>query len=686
MNNIHSTDFIIAGRPLRAFFDDNKLIFVLDLSVSDIKPNVLLVINPDGDRKWDDILSNDYGIVLENVRPKKDNKYQKLDIEYDGLAFYDKLIKAYENQEDLSDLLVQMDAFYKKSAKRIALERLDAAEEVVAHANETMAKTMGAIDSAKDKLKKLRADMVEAKRAIGTEPTKRSASRVLRIDALIDAMTEKIARAQKRLQNARKRLESAGEDAAVAQGILDILNSEQTKQQHKVENMADDEIKPLFDTNPNILDDNIAFKPISFDTEDAEKKTQQNTDVVDMGIKFTPVFDDDKPVVKPVTEPVETEETLPEVVFDKLPDVVVEKLPEVVHAEENLPEVVVDKLPEVVAEKLPEVTEKTVPEHQPVIETLSFVPPVNFEEMSKNTEETTAPVAEVPVLDTFKPIVSEQNHMVTDVVTEPEVLEEVLPVTEEIKKDASVVANIDNNAVRPASPIAEQVVNTGVVSNKPTKIYYIMLIVLIVLSVFTLWLYQKSSNDNMPELGANTNSVQVVEEEPVQEVLADKEEVVTDTESPFIDVVSVADKIETKEPVPVETVTDDDTEEVVAQDVAVADTTETVSEEVVEVSGSALEQALDAAIQSVETVEETTEESAVPVVESVPVIDKPVYNVSQQEKMFVAAPDYETDDKVCADGNMPDADGCCSGESLTEVNGEFVCCADGTDQCFPPII
>ena len=46
-----------------------------------------------------------------------------------------------------------MDAFYKKSAKRIALERLDAAEEVVAHANETMAKTMGAIDSAKDKLK-----------------------------------------------------------------------------------------------------------------------------------------------------------------------------------------------------------------------------------------------------------------------------------------------------------------------------------------------------------------------------------------------------------------------------------------------------------------------------------------------------------------------------------------------------
>ncbi|MEE1111002.1 MAG: hypothetical protein UIH99_02190, partial [Alphaproteobacteria bacterium] len=67
-------------------------------------------------------------------------------------------------------------------------------------------------------------------------------------------------------------------------------------------------------------------------------------------------------------------------------------------------------------------------------------------------------------------------------------------------------------------------------------------------------------------------------------------------------------------------------------------------------------------------------------------IDKPVYNVSQQEKMFVAAPDYETDDKVCADGNMPDADGCCSGESLTEVNGEFVCCADGTDQCFPPII
>ena len=80
-------DYDIAANVFRAYYDaDNKVVFVIDYTVSDIKPNVLLVINPVGNRKWDDILMNDYGVDLETVRPKKDNKYQKLDNEYVGLA------------------------------------------------------------------------------------------------------------------------------------------------------------------------------------------------------------------------------------------------------------------------------------------------------------------------------------------------------------------------------------------------------------------------------------------------------------------------------------------------------------------------------------------------------------------------------------------------------------------------
>ena len=50
------TDYDIAGNVFRAYYDaDQKLVVVLDFVVNDVKPNVLLVINPVGDRKWDDI-------------------------------------------------------------------------------------------------------------------------------------------------------------------------------------------------------------------------------------------------------------------------------------------------------------------------------------------------------------------------------------------------------------------------------------------------------------------------------------------------------------------------------------------------------------------------------------------------------------------------------------------------------
>ena len=74
------------------------------------------------------------------------------------------------------------------------------------------------------------------------------------------------------------------------------------------------------------------------------------------------------------------------------------------------------------------------------------------------------------------------------------------------------------------------------------------------------------------------------------------------------------------------------------------------------------------------------------------VVDKPAYNVSQNEKMFVAAPEYETDVvaqeeiETCADGAAPDADGCCAGEELVDMgDGTLMCCAIGTDECFPPM-
>ena len=118
-------EYNIGGNALRAYYDaDGKLVFVLDNTVDNRKPNALLVINPVGGRKWDDILANDYGVDLETVRPKKNNKYQKLDIEYSGLSEYDDLIRAYENGADLSNALVALTHFREDSVRRAAAEPL----------------------------------------------------------------------------------------------------------------------------------------------------------------------------------------------------------------------------------------------------------------------------------------------------------------------------------------------------------------------------------------------------------------------------------------------------------------------------------------------------------------------------------------------------------------------------------
>jgi hypothetical protein len=41
---------------------------------------------------------------------------------------------------------------------------------------------------------------------------------------------------------------------------------------------------------------------------------------------------------------------------------------------------------------------------------------------------------------------------------------------------------------------------------------------------------------------------------------------------------------------------------------------------------------------------------------------------------------------TCADGNLPDENGCCSGEESVDLGGgELACCVVGTEECFPPM-
>lgn len=621
---LHAADFDVAGNLIRAYFDSNdKLVFVVDSTINAAKPNVLLVLNAVADRKWDDILVNDYGVDLEFVRPKKDNKYQKLDIEYSGLAEYDNLLRAFNAGDDMADALVALGRFRAMSARRAATERLAAAESTADKARETIEKTNDTITDIQARVKELRAKLSQQRKAVGKEPTKQSAAKILRTEAQLDASNEKMRRAKKRLANARRRLVVAEEDAAAARKILDSASSgdlvpvrntppapvrdapsavvpvftdmfndpddeelviSEIEEEPKAEKMAEDEVKPLLDKDPEILDEEIAFKPIDFDV----------------------------PAVAPVTAPAP--------VARQAADTPVAPAP------------------------------------------LSFTPPTTPQ--SRDVAQIPSDAPQAPVLDTITPIAVPQ---VEDVVVEetftPMPVEPVAPVVEEevvvpvapvAQQNAmpEIVPAPASSDLRPTSPITNSGVAVtpagGAGRNKPTLIYYLMLVALIVLSIFTLWLYQKSANQSVPDLGAVSQPEVAAAPVAPAPVLDD---------SPFLD--ATVETVSEPEPAPIA-----EPEPVAEQEVVVEE--ETVIEQVdVEPEPVPVtpepepipepNPAMDEIPENpfLDDVQPVAEPEPIADIESEPVVDqdgvpaadpivnKPAYNVSQQENMFIADDEYD---------------------------------------------
>lgn len=456
---LQSTEYEISGNKFTAYYDGaHKLVFILDRTVDTRKPNVLLIINPVGDRKWDDILSNDFGVDLETIRPKVDNKYQKLDIEYSGLGVYDKLIQDFELKTDLTIALGRLSEFRDASVRRSAQDRLDASLAAISKTRETISKTGETMRELQTHLKKLRDKLSRQKKEVGKEPTKQSAAKILKTESQIDATNEKLRRSKKRLKSAGRRLTVAQEDAEIARRIL---NSKPSSEEIKVKNMAED-IKPLFDKDPQILNEDIAFKPIDFTVP---KKSEIEPEKV-----AVPEPVQQKPIIEPIN-------------FKPITDI---------PASISAP--------------------------------LSFVPP----SMSADIENTEKPT---PVMDTEqKPTVTTVPNPVPEI---KPVLETITPVQPEISVTpvAPAAPAININTVpetRPVSPISGPGTNNTNGHSKPTALYYLMLVVLIVLSVFTLWLYQNRVGNTVPELAAPAKAP-VIE----QQIEQPEPEDVT-AESPFI--------------------------------------------------------------------------------------------------------------------------------------------------------
>ena len=804
---LNFVDVDIAGNRLRAYYDaDNKLVCVLDFLESDTKPNVLLVINPVGNRKWDDILMNDYGVDLETVRPKKDNKYQKLDVEYAGLAEYDNVLQLFASGSNVTDALVALNAFRDVAAVRAATERRDDAQTTVEKAHETIEKSREKIKELQSKAKKLRSRLGELRNNVGKEPTKQSAAKILRVEAQIDSVNEKITRTKKRLDKAEKRLASAQDEIEAANYILEKLKDVDVQEsvnlpvvpaetavvmaanakmpvktssdyemedfEPKVENMAEDEVKPLFDENPNVLNDDIAFKPVDFSGADSANEvpafrpnslpeiSEVDDDDEEELLSYLKTDDilDDVAQPQPDYAPVSMDAEAEEEVDDNLPVVAKSDFVPVPVAQESVPEQQGEKIDSELFAGFTPLEIPNVADDYPLATS-------NEEEQKTELSTSVAPADEyVPIMP--QPIVAEDveesdksrnsdDNGNTDM---PEIAP--APISSDFRPVSPMGANTENDVAAATAVGATK-------ARKPNVVYYAMLFVLVVLSVFTLWFYQRTAGDSTPELGALTQPVevmeteiaetpepvavdvvQVVEEKPVVDVV-EPEVVFDETVEPEVVPVSEPEPIVLTpevEPVPVDAVEEQPVEEIVEEQEEQMESP-FLSDQEVKLISTEPEEVLDenteydVTASDVEYVVSAEEPEIVPIPEPdiVPVeasetiveLEKPVVEYNEpvvqkitSEEYVVKEPvivrsadvvedtvDYGvapvfTDDFVeeqplqettsemvvetetvltCSDGGEPDAYGCCEGEESVEIDGAPMCCAIGTDECFPPM-
>jgi hypothetical protein len=743
---IKTVDYKINGNRIRAYYDSGReLIFVLDETINADKPNVLLVIDSFDDRKWDDILSNDYGIDLETVRPKKDNKYQKLDIEYSGLDVYSELIDAYESDGDVDDALENLERFRIMAVRRAAQERLDAAEETATKARETIERTNDAISELRARIKELRAKLSSQKRNIGREPTKTSAAKILKTEAQIDAANEKLARAKKRLASAQRRLATAEDDAEIARAILarhaDAKPVRHTKSatvarrrapivteevQDENQEDEDEDFEEYADDAPDeevVETDTYEEKHDTSDTDEIDNYSEDYSETDEYETKADEVADEEvKPLFNEDPQVLDDNIAFKPIEFGALDTSSLES-----GGASGAAPAPLSFAPPV--DENANTNNTAEPDTTPMLNSLTSVE----QSTTTTTEETTQPETQ-PVSFTVEttPTLSDPEPAVN---VQPTPIVEVAP-----------VAPVEPVApVRPVSPMAGNTYTQTEVryTKKPTFVYYLMLILLIGLSIFTLWLYQKKNGAVVPDLSAPTSASETT-------TIVSQEITETNVPSPSVATVSEEPRV-VAQPVEPEPVAEPEPEPVAEPE------PEPVVEPEPETPAVAVESepvsvAVEPPVKLRTVATFVPEKAPIPTEEEV-LARKPGYNVSQQEKMFVSASDvvvepepvpvinvetttvdnvsesgnlnsvysvntdvaYSMDTDVqptpvmtlgpapemvasevhevvtttssdigtCADGAPADANGCCPGEEFVSTPDGYMCCVD--DDCFPPI-
>ena len=559
---LKSIDFKIEDNLLSAFYKDDELIFVLDKTINETKPNVLLIIEQIDGRKWDDILANDYNVTLELIRPKIRNKYRKLDIDYDGLNIYKNLIEDYKNGNDLTNSLNELSNFRNSSIKMAASQRLVSSQNKIRKSSITVDKTDKTLSKLQEDFKKLRLKLQkQRKKNIDLEKIKKTEDR-------IQNLILKMRRSKKRLKRAEKRLETAKKDSDISE---EILKQKYIIKTTKAIDVMSEDVKPLFDKDPEVMDEKIAFKPINFDSDKFDE-----TEVVPnmSGI----ISDEDKNDID-----IEYNNSSENSVIDSI------KAIEEDTVEENKEEKIEDK--------------KEEPE--------KFIEPLK------------------------RPVSPISGQTIRSNLEQP----------------------YDNNNILSSSQI---------VSNRPSPIYYLVLVLLIITSIFTLFLYQKRNcNNGTPNITTEKVETVFVEEKPdekTQEVNLNQ-----DLIEPNESNLNNENKTEEQEHEILENsiISSDVNEE--SQEPSKEENNETLeNQDTTQINQEEIQEQQDAAdltesIENKETVvneqpEIKSDEIVEPVInedEEKVLLDKPEYNVSS-DREFTEDQNFDSNNSIPSEEQVPD--------------------------------
>ncbi|MHA1540530.1 MAG: hypothetical protein ACTSXL_05705 [Alphaproteobacteria bacterium] len=179
-----------------------------------IRKNETNIMEPED--KWDTILEEDLGIDQNEIRPKKNNLYQKLEAGYEGVNLYFRLLKDPENQklrQELEILRISQSLYHATERYNFDKEEHETAQKTKKTSARTLENQEKTGGNFKEKLEKEKTSLTPDDEKIND-----LVERVYHYET-------KIKNTKRRIERAEKRFEKAEIDVVRAKNRIDYLKS-----------------------------------------------------------------------------------------------------------------------------------------------------------------------------------------------------------------------------------------------------------------------------------------------------------------------------------------------------------------------------------------------------------------------------------------------------------------------------